>query len=83
MRTMKGNSQMTDTPMTQTNAAPQEGRFAPAENVVAAKILLTILVALVAWGLCVFFWGVPGLYLPALALVPVIWIALVTITLGQ
>ena len=74
---------MIDSPMTKTDDAPQEGRFEPSENVVAAKILLTILVALVAWGICVFIWGVPGLYVPALALVPVIWIALITITLGQ
>ncbi|PVA10075.1 hypothetical protein DC366_10505 [Pelagivirga sediminicola] len=53
------------------------------ENAVATRILLTILVALVLWGLCVFFWGVPGLYLPALALVPVVWIALIAITIGR
>ncbi|WP_113911038.1 hypothetical protein [Roseovarius dicentrarchi] len=53
------------------------------ENMVAAKIILVIVLALVAWGASVFIWGVPGLYIPALALVPVIWIALVWITLGQ
>ena len=52
------------------------------ENAVAARILLVILVALVAWGLSIFFFGVPGLYLPALALVPVVWIALLAITVG-
>ncbi len=74
---------MTDAPMTQTDSTTKKQRTASSENVVAAKILLTILVALVAWGLCVFMWGVPGLYVPALVLVPVIWIVLVTITLGQ
>ncbi|MCQ0091679.1 hypothetical protein FGD77_08250 [Roseovarius sp. M141] len=69
--------------MTQTDAAPTGRRTESSENVVAAKILLTVLVALVAWGLCVFIWGVPGLYLPALAMVPVIWIALIAITLGK
>ena len=52
------------------------------ENAVAARILLVILVALAAWGLSIFFFGVPGLYLPALALVPVVWIALLAITVG-
>ncbi len=74
---------MTDIPMTQTETTAKKRRIESSENVVAAKILLTILVALVAWGLCVFIWGVPGLYIPALATVPVIWIALITITLGQ
>lgn len=52
------------------------------ENAVAARILLVILVGLIAWGLSIFFWGVPGLYLPAVALVPVVWIALLAITVG-
>ncbi|HEY9038519.1 MAG TPA: hypothetical protein VIN05_06210 [Roseovarius sp.] len=74
---------MTDVPLTRTDTTLESRKTASSENMVAAKILLTILVALVAWGLCVFIWGVPGLYIPALVLVPVIWIALVTITLGQ
>lgn len=74
---------MTDATLSETPATPQDRKAASSENVVAAKIIVTIVLALVAWGLCVFFWGIPGLYLPALALVPVVWIALITITLGQ
>lgn len=74
---------MTDATIPKTPATEKDRKADSSENVVAAKILVTILIALVAWGLCIFFWGIPGLYFPALAMVPVIWIALVTITLGQ
>ncbi len=83
MRTKKEDSQMTDAAMTKTQATPNDRKAESSENAVAAKIIVVILFALVAWGLCIFFWGIPGLYLPAVALVPVIWIALITITLGQ
>ena len=46
------------------------------------KILLTVLGALVAWGLAIFTWGVPGLYLPAVAMVPVIMATLVIVAKG-
>ncbi len=76
---------MTDAITAQTGASPQSrsARAKPSENAIAVRILLTILAALVAWGLCIVVWGVPGLYLPALALVPVIWIAMIAITLGR
>lgn len=34
------------------------------------------------WAAAVMTWGVPAVYLPALALVPVIWIVLLLITRG-
>lgn len=74
--------------MTDATTADYETTAAPrveetTEDALAARILLTILVALVAWGLCIFFWGIPGLYLPAVALVPVVWGALIAITMGN
>ena len=45
-------------------------------------ILLVTLLALVAWGASVFFFGVPGLYIPALALVPVMYVLLIIISRG-
>ncbi len=74
---------MTDAAINKTDATRNDCKTEASENAVAAKIIGVILLALVAWGLCIFFWGIPGLYFPALALVPVIWIALITITLGQ
>lgn len=47
------------------------------------RILLTVLVALAAWGMAIFTWGIPGLYIPALAMVPVIWVCLIAITMGK
>lgn len=45
--------------------------------------LLFMAVALIAlWGLSFATWGVPGLYLPAVAAVPVVMILLLTITRG-
>ena len=73
---------MTDATLHQTDTAPYHVEDST-EDAVAARILLTILVALVAWGVCIFLWGVPGLYLPALALVPVVWAALIAITMGN
>lgn len=45
-------------------------------------ILLVTLLALVAWGASVFFFGIPGLYIPALAMVPVMYIILILISRG-
>lgn len=53
-----------------------------AEDALAAKIIVAIFLALVAWGMAIFVWGVPGLYVPALALVPVIYIALIAMARG-
>lgn len=52
------------------------------EDTVARKILITVLIALVAWGLAIAQWGVPGLYIPALAMVPVMYILLIWISRG-
>lgn len=47
-----------------------------------AMLLVTVLFVLIAWGLSVFTWGVPGLYIPALAMVPVMYVVLILITRG-
>lgn len=47
-----------------------------------ALILLVVLVALVAWGISFAVWGVPGLYIPALCAVPIIWVLLIFISRG-
>jgi len=52
------------------------------ENQLAAKILLTVLFAVVGWGLSIATWGVPGLYIPALAMVPVMMGILLLISRG-
>jgi hypothetical protein len=46
------------------------------------RILLAVLIGLICWGLSIFTWGVPGLYIPALALVPVIYVLLILISRG-
>lgn len=46
------------------------------------KILLTVLAVLAAWGVAIFQYGVPGLYIPALAMVPVIYVILILISRG-
>lgn len=52
------------------------------DTIVAARIMVAVLVLLAGWGASVAIWGLPGLYLPALALVPVIWGVLLLITRG-
>ncbi len=52
------------------------------EKALALKIILTVLFVLVAWGLAIFMFGVPGLYIPAVAVTPVMYIILITIARG-
>jgi hypothetical protein len=47
-----------------------------------ARILLCVFFFLAAWGGAIITWGLPGLYLPALALVPVCWALLLLISRG-
>lgn len=47
-----------------------------------ALILLAVLILVAMWGLSVFLFGIPGLYIPALGSVPVVWIILLAITQG-
>ncbi|MDQ2093497.1 hypothetical protein [Rhodalgimonas zhirmunskyi] len=53
-----------------------------AENALAMKIILTVLVLIVLWGLAIFFFGVPGLYIPAVIATPIIYILLITVARG-
>ncbi|SEQ29566.1 hypothetical protein [Thalassovita taeanensis] len=58
---------------------------APKDKATSSKspdglILLVVLVLLVLWGLSIFAFGVPGLYMPAVAAVPVIWVVLLMIS---
>ncbi|WP_306152983.1 hypothetical protein [Roseovarius sp. MMSF_3281] len=52
------------------------------EGRLAAKILITVLLAVIGWGLSVATWGIPGLYIPALAMVPVMMGILLLISRG-
>ena len=52
------------------------------EATMTARLLLSVLALLLAWAIAVFTWGLPGLYLPALAMVPVIFAALIAIAKG-
>jgi hypothetical protein len=45
-----------------------------------AWAIIVLLVAL--WGTSIVLFGIPGLYIPAVALVPVVYIVLVLISLG-
>ena len=45
-------------------------------------ILMITLFGIVLWGLSVAAFGIPGLYIPALIAVPVIWVLLILITRG-
>jgi hypothetical protein len=60
-----------------TEAAPAETSKSP-----DMLILMITLFGIILWGLSVAAFGIPGLYIPALAAVPVIWILLILITRG-
>ena len=65
------------------SASTTRTRQPMSESALVACILLTVLVALTAWGLAIFTWGIPGLYIPAVAMVPVIFTCLILITVGK
>lgn len=53
-----------------------------AETVTALRVLLSVTVFVTGWATSVALWGIPGLYIPALALVPVMWALLLIISRG-
>lgn len=52
------------------------------EGAVVARILLSVFLFLTLWAGAVVTWGLPGLYIPAVAMVPVIFVGLMVITRG-
>ena len=54
----------------------------PAKDVAAWPIILGVLLFVAGWGASIALWGVPGLYIPALATVPVIWGLLIAVSRG-
>lgn len=52
------------------------------EAAVVTRILLSVFFFLALWAGAVVTWGLPGLYMPAVALVPVIFAGLMLITRG-
>lgn len=67
-----------DTPRDCATQQTQEQR----DTAVAVRIIVTVMALLLAWGVSFATWGLPGLYLPAVGLVPVIWGVLLLITRG-
>jgi hypothetical protein len=64
------------------NTAPQAASGPDTETATALRILLSVAVFVAAWATSVALWGIPGLYIPALALVPVAWVILLIISRG-
>ena len=60
-----------------THAAQDEAAKSP-----DTLILMITLFGVILWGLSVAAFGIPGLYIPALAAVQVIWTMLILITRG-
>lgn len=52
------------------------------EAKLALRILLVVLIAVAGWGGSIAIWGMPGLYIPALIMVPVLMGLLVWISRG-
>jgi hypothetical protein len=53
-----------------------------ADAAAVGPILLSLAVFIVGWATSIALWGIPGLYIPALALVPVMWVVLLIISRG-
>jgi hypothetical protein len=73
---------MTATAIQTVTETKERADAGPDETRLAAKILVTVFVALIGWGLSVATWGIPGLYIPALVMVPVIMGILLLISRG-
>ncbi|WP_397541327.1 hypothetical protein [Roseovarius salis] len=73
---------MTATDLSQPDTQHAKAPSSRGEALLAAKILLTVLVVLAGWATSVMTWGIPGLYIPALAAVPVMWAVLLLIVRG-
>lgn len=71
---------MTLTATTTAHQAPAKSH--DTDRAAVGPILLSVAVFLAGWATSVALWGVPGLYIPALALVPVIWAMLLLISRG-
>ncbi|SFL60412.1 hypothetical protein [Shimia aestuarii] len=71
---------------TANTSAPAETHEAAHDEVISAaglKAIYAVLLAVVAaWGSAIYAYGIPGLYMPAVAAVPVIWIILLVISRG-
>jgi len=70
---------------TDTSAAPRATTPQPetdAETIAVLRVLLSVAVFVAGWATSVALWGIPGLYIPALALVPVAWGLLIMISRG-
>jgi hypothetical protein len=73
---------MTATEIQTDNDTTSHATSTTSEGRLAAKILVTVLFALIGWGLSIATWGIPGLYIPALAMVPVMMGILLLISRG-
>ncbi|WP_439526284.1 hypothetical protein [Roseovarius mucosus] len=65
-----------------TTAAHDTAKSHDPDAAAVGPILLSVAVFLAGWATSIAIWGIPGLYIPALALVPVIWVMLVLISRG-
>lgn len=63
--------------------AATRGKARLTERQQTAAILMTVLLIVAAWGLSFATWGIPGLYVPAVAMVPVVLACLILITVGK
>ena len=64
------------------SSAPDHHGSNQASNKTAAWLLVAVVLFLALWATSVALFGVPGLYLPALALVPVVWAVLILVSRG-
>ncbi|MEO0743832.1 MAG: hypothetical protein AAFY49_00660 [Pseudomonadota bacterium] len=69
-----------------TDTMPRVRRTTPFATLawsVEISILLVVLALLALWGIAIFTFGYPALIVPALALVPTIFVVLMLITVGK
>jgi hypothetical protein len=68
--------------MTRNSEPPADQTPRDPDAAAVGPILLGVVIFLALWGGSIALWGIPGLYIPALVMVPVIWAALLLISRG-
>ncbi len=71
------------TPADTSTEAAEHDQTKPTEAKQTNAILIAVLLVLIAWGVAVAIWGLPGLYIPAIGLVPVVFGGLLLLTMGK
>ncbi len=68
--------------MTQTQKPTADETPRDPDAALVVPVMIGLVLFLAAWSGSIALWGIPGLYIPAVIMVPVIWVGLLLISRG-